>query len=109
MPRRRRAEGRRTAQTAAARAAGETPLRVKLSHKETRELAALPERIAALEHEQADISQRLAGAALYRDEPGQVKVLQARLSALENELALSLARWEELETRNSASQAPVND
>ncbi|MBI4189205.1 MAG: ATP-binding cassette domain-containing protein [Betaproteobacteria bacterium] len=91
----------------AARAAVQTPMRVKLSHKETRELAALPECIAALEHEQTAISQRLAGAALYRDEPGQVKVLQARLSALGNELAQSLARWEELEARNSASQAPV--
>ncbi len=81
--------------------------RVKLSYKEARELAALPDRIAALELEQATVSQRLTDATLYRDEPGQVKVLQARLAAIEVGLAHATARWEELETRHSAAPAPV--
>ena len=75
--------------------------RKKLNQKEARELEALPDRIAALEKEQAAVSQRLTDAGLYRDQPAQVKVLQARLAELETELARGTARWEELETRNS--------
>ena len=48
-----------------------------MSFKETRELEALPERIATLEREQASISQRLADGTVYRDDPAQAKVLQA--------------------------------
>ena len=81
--------------------------RAKLSYKEARELAGLPDRIAALEHEQAQISQRLADPALYRGGHEQVKALQARLAEIEAELAHGIARWEELETRHNAAQAPV--
>jgi ATP-binding cassette subfamily F protein uup len=77
-----------------------------MSFKEARELAELPERIAALEREQTNISEKLGDAALYRDEPQQVKPLQERLAALEVELQESFERWENLEAR-SASPSPL--
>ena len=51
--------------------------------------------------------QRLTEPALYRDAPGELKTLQARLRAVESELALKLERWEKLETLNSPARAPV--
>ena len=72
---------------------------LKLSYKEMRELEALPERIAALEAEQADITRQLADPAVYRDQPGGVQALQDRYGAIEDELMRCLARWEELEAR----------
>ena len=83
------------------------PAPARLSYKETRELEALPDRISALEHEQAEVSQRLTEPELYRGGAAQVKALQARLVEIEAELAQSVARWEELETRHGAAQAPV--
>jgi ATP-binding cassette subfamily F protein uup len=71
----------------------------KLTYKETRELAALPEAIAALEKEQAEITQALVDPAIYRDDPKRVKVLNERHAAIEAELMQSLARWAELEAR----------
>jgi ATP-binding cassette subfamily F protein uup len=91
----------------AAQPVARAPARAKLSYKEARELAVLPDRIAAIEHEQAQISQRLADPALYRGGHEQVKALQARLAEIEAELAHGIARWEELETRHNAAQAPV--
>ena len=81
--------------------------RVKLSFKDARELAALPDRIAALEQEQGVISQRLADGGLYRDDPAQAKVLQTKLAQIESELAAGFARWEELESRSAGTPAPV--
>jgi len=71
----------------------------KLGYKEERELAELPDRLEALEREQAEIIGRLADPALYRDRPGEVKPLQARHAAIEGELTQALSRWEELEAR----------
>ena len=79
--------------------------RAKLSFREARELTALPDLIAALEQEQAAVTRRLTDAALYRDDPAQVKVLQARLAVIERDLTGGFTRWEELESRNAA--APV--
>ncbi len=92
-------------QPAVAQAARVAAPRVKMSFKETRELAALPDRIAALEQEQTAISQRLTDAALYRDDSAQAKNLQVKLAQSGAELAACLARWEELEGRSAA--APV--
>ncbi|MBV6476199.1 MAG: ATP-binding cassette domain-containing protein [Rhodocyclaceae bacterium] len=77
--------------------------KARLSFKEARELEALPERIAALEAEQASLNGRLADPALYRDEPGAVRALKERLAALEGEIGQAMARWEELETRSAAA------
>jgi ATP-binding cassette subfamily F protein uup len=70
-----------------------------LSFKEERELAELPVKIDTLEKEQKQITAALANAALYRDNPAQVKQLNQRYAALEAELASVLLRWEELEIK----------
>ncbi len=84
------------------REAGAQP-RVRLSYKETRELEALPQKIAMLEAEQARITAELADPALYRGQPERVKALQARYAGTEDELMSCLARWEELEARQRAA------
>src|SRR3954468_5610012 len=73
--------------------------RAKLSFKEARELASLPDRIAALEQEQTAVTQRLADGAVYRSNPSEAQVLQKKLVEIESELATCLARWEDLESR----------
>ena len=90
-----------------ARPAARAVPKAKLNFKETRELADLPERIAVLEREQAALSQRLADGKLYRDDPAQAKTVQAGLTKIDADLAAVFARWEELESRNTAAPAPV--
>jgi ABC transport system ATP-binding/permease protein len=71
----------------------------KLSFKETRELEAMPAKIASLEREQTEITGALADASLYRDQPARVQALQLRYASIEEELMTCLARWEQLEAR----------
>jgi ATP-binding cassette subfamily F protein uup len=70
----------------------------KLSFKEERELAALPERIASIEEEQGRLHATLADPGFYKSAGAEVTAINARLEALEKELAAAYARWEELET-----------
>ncbi len=66
----------------------------KLSFKEQRELDGLPEKIAALEAEQAGINALLADGTLYaRDNPRALQ-LANRNTAIEAELLDALERWE---------------
>jgi len=71
----------------------------KLSFKEQRELEQLPQHIAALEAEQADISQRIADPELYRKEPAEAQKLNQRLAEIDQLLTESLERWEAIEAR----------
>lgn len=73
----------------------------KLSYHEVRELAALPEKIDILERKQAAINQQLSDVALYKNNPDQIKVLQANLTQIEEQLTQSFLRWEVLETKQS--------
>ncbi|MBV2235670.1 MAG: ATP-binding cassette domain-containing protein [Sterolibacterium sp.] len=73
----------------------------KLSYRETQELAQLPDRITALENEQALIAQRLTEAALYRDNPHEARQLQLRAAQLEDEIEQLMMRWENLESRSA--------
>ncbi|APZ44158.1 ATP-binding cassette domain-containing protein [Acidihalobacter ferrooxydans] len=73
----------------------------KLGYKEQRELDALPERIAALEAEQAELHQRLSDPSLYRDAAQRVRDTQARLAEVDAELEAALARWEILEAASA--------
>ena len=73
----------------------------KLSFKETQELESLPDRIEALETEQANINASLANPSIYQDNPQQVKTLQSRLADLTTELEQATMRWEALELRRS--------
>ena len=69
----------------------------KLSWKEARELAELPERIAALEAEQKAIGERLADPALYQSQGQEAQRLSARLGEIDEQLLGLLERWEALE------------
>jgi ATP-binding cassette subfamily F protein uup len=71
----------------------------KLSWKEQRELEALPDRIAGLEAEQAQVQARLNDPATYRDSSQEIPGLNARLQTLEAELEAAMLRWEVLESR----------
>jgi ABC transport system ATP-binding/permease protein len=75
--------------------------KAKLGFKEARELAELPEKIEALEKEQAGITARLADGTIYRDDPGQAKEWNRRIVEVERELERALKRWEELEAKQS--------
>jgi ATP-binding cassette subfamily F protein uup len=79
------------------------PAKSRLSFNENRELAALPDRIAALEAEQAGINARMADPALYRGAPEEVRTLRERLGTLDAEIARAMQRWEELESRSSGA------
>ena len=71
----------------------------RLSFKEDKEITEIQTKIDTLEQEQKHITTALANAALYRDQPEQVKQLNLRFAAIEAELASALARWEQLETK----------
>ena len=70
----------------------------KLSFKEERELEALPERIAALEEEQAALHARLADPEFYKSAGAEVATVNARLAENEGELETAYLRWDELES-----------
>ena len=69
----------------------------KLSFKDQRELDGLPDRIAALETEEASLHARLADPNLYQNTPEAAVELNARLEAVGEEMLAAMARWEELE------------
>jgi ATP-binding cassette subfamily F protein uup len=77
-------------------AAPAVPKKRRLSLKETSELAALPDRVDAMESERDQLFASLADPALLRDAAALAKV-RARLAALETELRTAMARWEALE------------
>ncbi len=66
----------------------------KLSYKEQRELEALPDRIAALEAEQAAINAQLADGTLYASDNSKALLLAQRNAAIDGELLEALERWE---------------
>ncbi len=68
----------------------------KLSFKEQKELDGLPDRIAALEDEQATLTARLSSGALAGSEAA---AMSTRLGALAAEIDAAMLRWEELESR----------
>ena len=71
----------------------------KLSWKEQRELEALPEKIAALEAEQAKLTALLEDPGLYQRDAQGAQNASARLATIDDELMALLERWEALEAR----------
>ena len=69
----------------------------KLSYKEQRELAQLPERIEQLESELASLQAMTAEAGFYQGDAGAIKTTLGRLEQLQQSLEQAYARWEELE------------
>lgn len=79
----------------------------KLSYQETRELETLPEKIAALEREQANITLRMNDSSIYRDHPDEAKALQVRFSVIDKELLDCLTKWEELESKQAKGNSEL--
>ncbi len=74
----------------------------KLSFKEQRELEQLPRLIAALEAEQATISERLADSTIYAKEPAEAHKLSERFAEIDQLLLDSLERWEIIEAKTKS-------
>jgi ATP-binding cassette subfamily F protein uup len=71
----------------------------KLSYKERREFDALPDRIAALEDEDARLQQAVAGPEFYKASRDTIEATLARIETLRAELHAAYARWDELDSR----------
>jgi ATP-binding cassette subfamily F protein uup len=108
---RRNAEKEADTQRAAAPAGAAVPARPartnaqRLNFNEQRELAALPARIEAMEIETAGLRERFADPDVYREGAAAIKSLQDQLAEGESELSAAYARWEALESRNTAHAA----
>ena len=69
---------------------------VKLSYKEQKELKELPSLIETLEKQQQELHDKMAEADFYKNGNDVVEAT-TKLKELENQLAKSYARWEEIE------------
>ena len=70
----------------------------RLTYAEQRELEALPERIAAMEAQLAELHQVMADPAFYRQDPAEIVAKNACLQSLEKDITEAYHRWELLET-----------
>jgi ATP-binding cassette subfamily F protein uup len=68
----------------------------KLSYKEERELAGLPERIEKLEAEQTQLHQKMADPTFFRQAVAEIGKINSRLEKLQKELESAYSRWEAL-------------
>jgi len=75
----------------------------RMTSWEQRELEGLPEKILALEKEQADVAQRLADPDLYRDQPTEVETLNLKNQEIEEALVKLFERWEALEAKSKSA------
>ena len=73
---------------------------VKLSYKEQRELDTMPDEIAALETEQAEINVQLSDPEIFKDYE-KAGALQNRAEEIETLLLEKLERWELLEAKQN--------
>jgi ATP-binding cassette subfamily F protein uup len=71
--------------------------RSKLSYKDQRELAALPDEIEALEREQSQLTALMSGPDYHRRGTQQIRDDRLRSEAIEALLLAKFARWESLE------------
>ncbi|BEI37627.1 ATP-binding cassette domain-containing protein [Polynucleobacter sp. HIN7] len=73
----------------------------KLSSKEKIELEKLPTQIEALEEQQVMLSEQLADPALYKGDPSASIALKERALAIDAQLKVLMARWEQLLERET--------
>jgi ATP-binding cassette subfamily F protein uup len=85
------------APTSPAKAVNLTSSARKLSFKEKQELERLPAEIEKLEAQVAEIHQQMAEPSFYQQPSAKLTEVQSKLSALEEKVRTSYARWEELE------------
>jgi ABC transport system ATP-binding/permease protein len=72
---------------------------VKLSYNEQREFERLPDRIAALEAEHAELQARVASPEFYKERSSDIHAWLARLDELAREVDAAYRRWDELDRR----------
>jgi ATP-binding cassette subfamily F protein uup len=76
---------------------------VKLSYKESRELAQLPAEIEALEKKQHELTARLSSGDYHKQGSEQIKADRKLGEDIERELAVKFERWSELEAKATAA------
>jgi ATP-binding cassette subfamily F protein uup len=72
---------------------------VKLSYKETRELAQLPLEIEKLEQQQRELNERMSSAEYHKQGQAQIKTDLQLAEDLERQLGEKFERWSELEAK----------
>jgi ATP-binding cassette subfamily F protein uup len=75
--------------------------RKKLSYKEQREFEQLPDKIHALEAEQAQLQAKIAGADFYREPAAVISQTLARADEVQDALLVAMERWDELDSRQA--------
>jgi ATP-binding cassette subfamily F protein uup len=75
------------------------PVKARLSFKEQRELAQLPDELDALEKEQAALMARMSGIDYHKQGAAQLKADRERLDQIERQQAVKFERWELLDQR----------
>jgi ATP-binding cassette subfamily F protein uup len=85
-----------SAPTEAVRAA---PKARRLSYKDQRELAGMPEKIQRLEAEQLQLQAQIGDPALFKDDPARGTAALQRLQSLAAELENAYSRWDALESQ----------
>jgi len=83
------------------RAPARAKARAKLSYKDERELAALPQAIEALEREQAEVTTRMSLPDYHRQGSEQMRSDRRRMQEIEALLREKFTRWETLEERRA--------
>ena len=78
---------------------------IKMSYKETRELAQLPGEIEALEQQQQALTARMSSGEYHKQGSEQIKADRQLTGEIERQLAEKFARWEELEAKQSQAKA----
>lgn len=79
------------------------PQKIKLSWREARELEALPEKLEAMEKEQASIINAMSAFDYHSKSVEDIKVDKLRLEELEKSIADGWTRWEALSEKESLS------
>lgn len=75
------------------------PENKKLSYKEQQELTSLPKKIEELETELANLQDKIADTAFYKETPEAIAKTMNRLKTLEDEISHAYKRWNELDSR----------
>jgi ABC transport system ATP-binding/permease protein len=73
--------------------------KAKLSYKEQKQLDTLPETIATLEAEQANLSEKLSDASVFADK-NKLEPIQRRLHEIEQAIEQAMDLWAELEAKS---------
>lgn len=79
------------------------PQKIKLSWREARELEALPEKLEAMEKEQASIINAMSAFDYHSKSAEDIKADKLRLEELEKSIADGWTRWEALSEKESLS------